>query len=329
MACNKALSTVACSFQFTNIADEDLYLLKRNTPLEEGFYSPFLTLSIEGRPVDYEGILASRIAPTKDEFVLLKAGESISASVQITDVFNIDTDGLYTVQYSKPLQYLSVDEMSVMSNGEVRESTVHESAYIYLENTHLLLKPTNLEETDKVDYTVHIQDCASASFKNGYQKNDETLAAHKRLCDGIDNAKSKVPKRSSKEYNLWFGYYSPVRAEKVRTTYQKMKDGISGKTVTYYNNGPDCKKKKDSYAYTDPKYPTTVFLCSKFYNFEVNCDGDKDTKESSLVHEWSHNFADTHDYNYTVTECQNLAKQNPDKAVENADNIRYFYCRNR
>ena len=76
MACNKALSTVACSFQFTNIADEDLYLLKRNTPLEEEFFSPFLTLSIEGHPVEYEGVYASRIAPTMDEFVLLKAGES-------------------------------------------------------------------------------------------------------------------------------------------------------------------------------------------------------------------------------------------------------------
>ena len=76
MACNKALSTVACSFQFTNIADEDLYLLKRNTPIEEGIYSQFLTLSTEGRPVEYKGIIASRIAPTKDEFVLLKAGET-------------------------------------------------------------------------------------------------------------------------------------------------------------------------------------------------------------------------------------------------------------
>ena len=84
-----------------------LYLLKRNIPLEEGFYSPFLTLSTEGRPVQYEGILASRIAPTKDEFVLLKAGERIASSVQITDVFNIDTDGLYTVQYSKPFPKIS------------------------------------------------------------------------------------------------------------------------------------------------------------------------------------------------------------------------------
>ena len=47
--------------------------------------------------MDYEGILASRIAPTKDEFVLLKAGERIASSVQITDAFNIDTGCLYTV----------------------------------------------------------------------------------------------------------------------------------------------------------------------------------------------------------------------------------------
>ena len=87
MACNKALSTVACSFQFTNIADEDLYLLKRNTPLE-GFYSPFLTLSTEGRPVDYEGIIASRIAPTKDEFVLLKAGETDKNGTMYSNLHN-------------------------------------------------------------------------------------------------------------------------------------------------------------------------------------------------------------------------------------------------
>ena len=166
-------------------------------------------------------------------------GESVAASVQITDVFNIDTDGLYTVQYSKPLQYLSVDEMSVMSNGEVRESTVHESTYIYLENTHLLLKPIKPEEMDKVDYTVHLQACGSASFKGPYNKNDETLVAHKKLCAGIDKAKGKVG--NTTEYKTWFGTYTTARADKVKTVYQKMKDGISGKTVTYYNYGMHCK----------------------------------------------------------------------------------------
>ena len=322
MACNKALSTVACSFQFTNIADEDLYLLKRNTPLE-GFYSPFLTLSIEGRPVQYKGILASRIAPTKDEFILLKAGESIAASVQITDVFNIDTDGLYTVQYSKPLQYLSVDEMSVMSNGEVRESTVHESAYIYLDNTHLLLKPTKPEEP-KIEYTVHIEACGSASFTNGDHKNNETLEAHKKLCAGIDKAKSKVG--NTAEYRTWFGTYTTARANAVKTVYQKMRDNISSKTVTYYNYGPQCQS--NWYAYTYIGSGTTVYLCKIFYSYKIPCIGDGYTKESSLAHEWSHTFGSTRDHAYHVSGCQSLAIRSPDLAVANADSFRFFYCRN-
>ena len=177
MACNKALSAVACSFEFTNNANQDLYLLKRNTPLE-GLNSQFVSVFLDGGPLEYEGILVYRLPPTKDEFVLLKAGESISVSVQITDVFSIDTDGLYTVQYSRPLQYLSVSEMSAMSIDQLRESFVRESVQLYMEDTSLLSRPK--EEGDaKVDYTVHLQACGSATFKNGDKQNNETLAAHK------------------------------------------------------------------------------------------------------------------------------------------------------
>ena len=251
-------------------------------------------------------------------------GESISASVQITDVFNIDTDGLYTVQYSNPLQYLSMDEMSVMSTGEFRESDIDESINMYLEDTHLLSKPTKPAETAKVDYTVHLQACGSASFKNGNQKNHETLKAHKRLCAGIDKAKRKV--RNSAQYRTWFGAYTSARANKVKTVYQKMKDGISGKTVTYYNNGPLCKSNWYAYTY---RGRTTVYLCPVFFGYKIPCIGDQYTKESSLAHEWSHSFGYTNDHAYHVRGCQSLARRSPDKAVANADSFRFFYCRNR
>ena len=164
MGCNKALSCVVCSFEFTNNANEDLYLLKRGTPLE-GFFTPFITVSVAGVPVEYAGPFIHHLPPTKDEFVLLKAGESISASVQITDAFSIDIDGLYTVQYSKPLQYLSVNDMSAWSNGKLRESSVRESIKMYLEDAYLLLKPSRPEETKEIDYTVHLQSCSSASLQ--------------------------------------------------------------------------------------------------------------------------------------------------------------------
>ena len=326
MACNKALSTVACSFEFTNNANQDLYLLKRNTPLE-GLDSEFVSVSLDDRPLDYEGIYMRRLPPTKDEFVLLKAGESISASVQITDVFSIDTDGLYTVQYSRPLQYLSVNEMSAMSIDQLRTSFVLESVQLYLEDTSFLLKPE--KEEVKIDYTVYLQACGSASFSNGDVKNNETLAAHKKLCAGCDKAKGMVGNGINIS-TVWFGAYSAGRTAIAKGTYTDVKSGLNSKVVTYYNNGPRCKA--TSYAYVLSSSDVIVYLCKKYYDTQTPCSKTDENKEGILLHEWSHNFANRDDYEdasgnyYGQSKCKTLAKNNPDKAVTNADNYCYHYC---
>ena len=251
-------------------------------------------------------------------------GESISASVQITDVFNIDTDGLYTVKYSNPLQYLSLDEMNVMSNGKVRESSVQESVYIYLEDTHLLLKPTKLEEP-KIDYTVHFQSCSSASFANGDKNNSATLDAHKLLCNGIDTAKGKVGNNNL--YTTWFGAYTSSRESTVKTVYKKVRDGINGKSLTYSNNGQHCKSNWIAYTYKSYSY-TTTYLCDYFYTCPTACRGTDETKERVLLHEWAHALGGRDDYKstYGASNCKNLAKSDPDGAIKNADNFSLHYC---
>ena len=90
----RALSTVACTFEFTNRDDGTYmyYLLKRNTPLD-GFYSPFITVSRDGVPVQYEGIIAHYAPFSKNKFVPLRVGESIIATVQHTDAFTFSSDG--------------------------------------------------------------------------------------------------------------------------------------------------------------------------------------------------------------------------------------------
>ncbi|XP_011406451.2 PREDICTED: uncharacterized protein LOC105314155 isoform X3 [Amphimedon queenslandica] len=320
MACNKALSAVACSFEFTNNANEDLYLLKRNTPLE-GLRSQFVSVSLDGRPLKYEGMYVRRLPPTKKNFVLLEAGESISAKVQITDIFSIDTDGLYTVQYSRPLQYLSVNEMSAMSTGKLRELFVHESVQLYLEDTSVLLKPK--KEEIKIDYTVHIQLCSDASFSNGDNQNNETLAAHKKLCSGISRAGAKVG------YNIaisttWFGEYDIGRTTIAQTAYIDIKDELGTTDVTYYNDAPDCDD--GDYAYILSTFKDTVFLCDEYYSSQTSCSTTGESKEGTLIHEWSHLFADTDDTAYGRSDCKELAENSPASAVKNADNYCYHYC---
>ena len=262
--------------------------------------------------------------PTKDEFILLKAGERFSTTVQITDVFSIDTDGLYTVQYSNPLWYLSVDEMSIMSNGKVRESSIQESVYIYLENAQLLLKPIKPEEP-KIDYTVHLQSCSSASFSNGYRKNDETLNAHKKLCSGIDTVKGKVGNNTM--YKTWFGAYTSTRESAVKTVFTNMKNGLSGNTVTYYNDGPNCKSTTITYTYGSFT-GSTIYLCNEFYDDPIYCESTGYDKEATLLHEWTHARSNIDDYNdtYSQAACKALASSNPDGAIDNADNCTFYYC---
>ncbi|XP_011405316.1 PREDICTED: uncharacterized protein LOC105313517 [Amphimedon queenslandica] len=321
MACDKALSAVACSFEFTNNANEDLYLLKRNTPLE-GLYSQFVSVSLDGRPLEYEGIYIYRLPPTKDEFALLKAGESISASVQITDAFSINTDGLYTVQYSRPLQYLSVNEMNAMFIDQLKDSSACESVHIYLEGTDLFSRPK--EQKVELDYTVYIESCTAANF-NGSRDNDNTLEAHKRLCAGIDKAKGGVGNNNL--YVTWFGAYTAARANTVKDLYGKMRTGLGSKTVTYYNNGPKCKDHPNAIAYTYKSYSqTVVYLCDYFYKEPIACKGTSYTKERTLLHEWAHAFAARDDEGYGPDKCKGFAKSDPAKAIRNADNFSYHYC---
>ena len=56
MACHKALSVVACSFEFTNMTDEDLYILTSDSPLE-GLFSPFIAVFHEGQRLEYKGLI--------------------------------------------------------------------------------------------------------------------------------------------------------------------------------------------------------------------------------------------------------------------------------
>uniref|UniRef100_A0A1X7TF32 Lysine-specific metallo-endopeptidase domain-containing protein n=2 Tax=Amphimedon queenslandica TaxID=400682 RepID=A0A1X7TF32_AMPQE len=175
----------------------------------------------------------------------------------------------------------------------------------------------------KIDYTVHLQSCTSASFSGGNNQNSATLTAHKKLCSGSDTAKGKVGKGIGIS-TTWFGKYKARRTAKAKKVYTKIKSGLTKTAVTYYNNGPDCEP--NEYAYVWSNIKDTVYLCNLYYNIQTSCSKTKESKEGTLLHEWSHSFAGTKDIEYGRTDCKNLAKKKPSKAVKNADSYAYHYC---
>ena len=323
MSCLKSLSAVACSFEFINVASEDYYLLKRNTPLE-GLISQFIAVSYEGRSLEYKGIFVHRDPPTKDEFVLLKAGERITGTVQINEAFTLTGDGLYTIEYINPLMVIPKDDMN--QEYAMTQVDVNKLIYINLDDTDELFCPVAEEEGEEIpdDYdSVSIESCSTASFTGGTKKQrSDILKGHKKLCSKFKVAMNKVKKGSF--YTTWFGVYTTTRAKKVKQVCSKCSNGLKNNAVKYVINPSRCQSNWNAFTCKGCK---TVSLCPAYHGKKVFCvSSGAPTKEGILAHEWSHAFGRTDDNAYGATANKNLAKNNPDKAVNNADTYEYWYC---
>uniref|UniRef100_A0A1X7SK67 Lysine-specific metallo-endopeptidase domain-containing protein n=1 Tax=Amphimedon queenslandica TaxID=400682 RepID=A0A1X7SK67_AMPQE len=70
----------------------------------------------------------------------------------------------------------------------------------------------------------------------------------------------------------------------------------------------------------------TVYLCNMYYKSQTSCSRSGESKAGTLIHEWSHLFANTDDVVYGRSGCKNLAKTRPADTVRNADSYCYHYC---
>ena len=330
MACHKVLSAVACSFEFTNIDGGDYYLSKHNTPLE-GFLSPFVAVSRDGVPLDYKGIYVSRAPATKDEFVLLKRGQSISATVQLNEAFTFSSDGLYNIRYTQPLEFLSKEEMEVKSAGydTTQQVKLSESVYIYLEDTDQLFHPAVQKELDTGGHeTVSIEGCKTPGFKKGTPaQRNETLDVHNKIClAGLGNTMRKIGDTAL--YKKWFGTYSESNAKTVRRKYTLVLSFLRYSKVYYYFlGGEDLCGSKYHYGY-DSTWTSTLFLCTPYYSLTKYCTKTATpSKEGEVVGLWIHHK--NGDLEYLVNGYPGslaLAKSDPEKAIKNIPNYIYYYC---
>ena len=157
------------------------------------------------------------------------------------------------------------------------------------------------------------------------QEKNATKTLHHEVCRAYPQVIDAVDSNPAK-YQQWFGDPTPDRKAKVKEVYEKCHKGLMHNTVACYFRGPDCDD--DTYGYS--QYGSNVvFLCELYIKAnEKSTESDKDSKQQTLVHEWTHVYANTDDVDYTygTENCIKMAKNDPDKATNNADNYGYFYC---
>jgi len=89
------------TFTLVNESDIRLYLLRWYTPLE-GIAGEIFGVRRDGQVIPYRGILASRMPPTPDDYVVLDPGASVSVVVDLSEGYDLSEPGEYTVKFLSP-----------------------------------------------------------------------------------------------------------------------------------------------------------------------------------------------------------------------------------
>lgn len=299
----------------TNSHSRDYALLARNTPLE-GLKSNIFSVTRDGKMIPYDSILVKRASPAADEYVLIQAKSSVSASVDLSRAYSFESTGEYQVQLKTELQYLNDERgtQKVSSNIEVfsfAESPNHPKLTEGELHRRSTLKAMDLQTGDGPSLAFDGPSTTNTLEDNAWEMYlmafDEIVKSYSVACENLPL------------YTKWFGDPKPANVYHVIHAYFEMWCGMYYNTYVLYFWGPLCERNWYAYTY---HYTDTVYLCEILWTNTT--DTGVDGKVGTLVHELSHAIAETIDIEYGQIACLELAKNNPDNTIINADSYSFF-----
>ncbi len=114
----------------------------------------------------------------------------------------------------------------------------------------------------------------------------------------------------------WFGDNPPA---KIRARYQSIRDMLDRpRTIMFSCEDPQCTH--DVFGYAEAH---ATSLCPEF--FASKMDTGYDSQAGTLIHEFSHSYANTSDHAYGTHKARILAQEDPLSARNNADSYQYFF----
>lgn len=302
-----ASQDVLVTVNISNPARNSVRILKWFTPIF-GVEEPLFSVSRNGEPVSYTGAIYKRPAATGNDYITLKAGESLTKVVNLGDYYDLSVSGQYEITYS----VASFDLFNERSNSfKLRDSLSSGTLSLKVEGRDPTRKPTPPPPPPG----------GGTSFNScTVSQRSDLLAARAQATTyalGSRNYLSGMNSGTSR-YTTWFGAFTQSRYNTVQSHFNAIYGAWNTAGVTF-----DCKCKQNYYAYVYPDRPYNIYLCKVFWTAPLS---GTDSKAGTLIHEMSHfnGVASTDDYIYGQTGAKDLAITDPDKAINNADNHEYF-----
>ncbi len=109
----------------TNPTSHSFRVLRWFTPFY-GVERPLFSVMRDGTPVAYLGKMVKRAAPTDKDYLTLKAGESITGDVDLSEHYDLSLPGTYDVTYDvTSVQLFAGDEGSRPGDGRLTSNALH------------------------------------------------------------------------------------------------------------------------------------------------------------------------------------------------------------
>ena len=287
-----ASESVFVNVTISNTGKNPVKVLKWYTPFED-VEEPLFTVTREGDAVDYVGAHFKRLAPTGNDYINLKPGESFTRTVDLGQFYDLSGSGAYEIEYNYDATALSSNKVGVSVEGRSAPS--------------LEVVPEAVTGSTSFNKCTTSQQSALITARS----NASNYAANSLA---YLNAGTQGPR-----YTTWFGVYNSTRYNTVKNHFAAIGSAMDTQSVTF-----DCScKKKNVYAYVYANQPYKIYLCGVFWNAPAT---GTDSKAGTLIHEMSHFtvVAGTDDWAYGQTNAKALAISDPTKAVDNADSHEYF-----
>lgn len=312
---------VAVDVSITNTSGQAVEVLKWQLP-SKGLQGQLFRITKEdGTPATYVGPLIKRAAPRPQDVVRIEAGATRNYRIELTGHYELG-NGRHTIEYLGRGAY-------GIESADIASHTI--ASFWTQGRTHtdgLSTSPSGLGSSPSGFGTSpsilgdFAPEAASITYTGGCTSSEKsTLVSAVNAATNYATESNSYLNRTpsgTKRYVKWFGAFSSSRWNTVHNHFANIENAFKTKPLTL-----DCSCNDSYYAYVYPTQPYKIYLCNAFWSAPMT---GTDSKGGTLVHEMSHFnvVAGTDDWAYGQSAAANLAKNNPTKAVDNADSHEYF-----
>jgi peptidyl-Lys metalloendopeptidase len=297
--------SVAVNVTITNTGRRAVRLLKWYTPID-GLEEPIFRITLDGRDVAFVGPHYKRPEPTERDFYILKGGESVTRTVDLSMFYDMSLTGTYEIAYD-------AEELARAHNeGQFADldGKASNAIALFVEGRPAAVPEPSYPEAVSGSTTFTKCTTTQQSGAGQARTNAATYAA---------NALSYLTAGTQgPRYTTWFGAYNSSRYSTVRSHFSSISNAMNTASVNI-----NCGCNKNYYAYVYPTQPYTIYVCRVFWQAPAT---GTDSKAGTLIHEMSHFniVASTDDWVYGQSGARSLAISDPAKAIDNADSHEYF-----